>query len=100
MGDRKEIKQTIVFIGFLILSGVCYLFTGTDSLFLNTVMFSANFLIYAGLLLYWIQSVRTRLLPTTARAYILAAAFLMLFCDDPDAVSDDLHPDAPRRTRE
>ena len=79
MGDRKEIKQTIVFIGFLILSGVCYLFTGTDSLFLNTVMFSANFLIYAGLLLYWIQSVRTRLLPTTARAYILAAAFLMLF---------------------
>ena len=52
MGERKEIKQIIVFIGFLILSGVCYLFTGTDSIFLNTVMFSANFLIYAGLLLY------------------------------------------------
>ena len=78
MGDLKEIKQTIVFIGFLILSGVCYLFTGTDSLFLNTLMFSANFLIYAGLLLYWIQSVRTRLLPTKARGYILAAALLML----------------------
>lgn len=78
MADRKEIKQTIVFIGFLIVSGVCYLFTGTDNLFLNTVMFSANFLIYSGLLLYWMQSVRSRLLPTKARAYILAAAFLML----------------------
>lgn len=38
-----------------------------------------EFFIYAGLLFYWIQSVRTRLLPTRARSYAIAAASLMLF---------------------
>ena len=78
MTEPKQTKGTLLYISFLILAGVCYLFTNTNNLLLNTVMFSANFLIYAGLLLYWIQSVRTRLLPTKARAYILTAAFLML----------------------
>ena len=61
MTEPKQTKGTLLFIGFLILAGVCYRFTATDNLFLSTAMFGANFLIYAGLLLYWIQSVRARL---------------------------------------
>lgn len=78
MTDKNFVKSTLVFIGFLLLAGVCNLFTRTTNLFLNTVMFSANNLIYAGLLLYWVQSVRTRLLPTRARSFVLAATAFML----------------------
>ncbi len=75
---NKQMKMTWLFIGFLLLGGVCSLLTRTDNLFFNTLMFSANFLIYGGLLLYWVQSVRTRLLPTKARSYIMTAAVMMV----------------------
>ena len=78
MVEARQIKGMLIFIGLLILAGVCNLFTATDHLILNTLMFSMNFLIYAGLLLYWIQSIHARLLPTKARSYIIAAASLML----------------------
>ena len=57
-------RNTWLFIGFFILAGMCYLLTRTNRLFLNTFMFSANFMIYIGMLIFWIQSVRARLLPT------------------------------------
>ena len=79
MSLNKQARGTWAFIGCLLLSGICALFTRTDFLFFNTLMFAANFMIYAGLLLYWMQSVRSRVLPTKGRSYIMTAAVLMLF---------------------
>ncbi len=79
MNLNRQMKRTWLFIGFLLSGGVCSLLTRTDNLFFNTLMLAANFLICGVLLLYWVQSVRTRLLPTKARSYILIAAVLMLF---------------------
>ena len=44
----------------------------------STVMFVLNFAIYCALLLWWIRSVYTRLLPSTARSCILTAGGMML----------------------
>ncbi|MBQ9534294.1 MAG: hypothetical protein IJU78_00400 [Clostridia bacterium] len=78
MGINKQNKRTWLFIGFFLLAGMCYLLNRTSITWLNSLLFSMNFAIYAGLLLFWIQSVRVRLLPTNARSYILSAAVLML----------------------
>lgn len=78
MKINKQNKNIWLFIGFLLLSGLCYLFNRTSVTWLNSLLFSANFAIYAGLILFWMQSVRVRLLPTRMRSYILWAAALML----------------------
>ena len=74
----EQHKSTLLFIVFLLAAGICNLLTRSGSAFLDTLMFSANFTIYAGLLLFWIHSVQARLLPTKARSYILSSAILML----------------------
>lgn len=78
MKTSNQTKRTWIFAGFFLLAGVCYLFNRTSITWLNTLLFSANFAIYAGLILFWVQSVRVRLLPTRMRSYILWAAALML----------------------
>ena len=75
----KQNKNTCLFLIFFLLAGVCYLLSRPKSAFVSALMFSANFMIYAGLLLFWMQSVRVRLLPTKVRSYIIVSAFLMLF---------------------
>ncbi len=75
----KQNRNTWLFLGFLLLGGIIYLFTRTQISIVDTFMFSANFMIYIGLLIFWMQSVRDRLLPTGARSYILASAILMIF---------------------
>lgn len=78
MKTNKQNKNTWLFIGFFLLAGVCSLLMRVMSTLWETALFSLNFAIYAGMLLFWMQSVRTRLLPTKARSYILWAAALML----------------------
>lgn len=75
---KKQNRNTFVFFVCLLLSGCTYLLTRTQISIVNTFMFSANFMIYIGLLIFWMYSVRTRLLPTKARQYIIAAAILMM----------------------
>ena len=78
---KKENKQTQgiwLFIGFYLLAGVCNLLARTGITLLDSLMFSLNFAIYAGMILFWAQSVRTRLLPSGTRSYILLSAALML----------------------
>ena len=60
----KSHRNTVLFLGFLLLAGVAYLFTRTQIAIVDTFMFSANFIIYIGLLISWMYSVRARLLPT------------------------------------
>lgn len=75
----KQNRNTWLFFGFLLLGGITNLLTRTRISVVDTFMFSANFMIYIGLLIFWMQSVRDRLLPTRARSYILASALLMIF---------------------
>ena len=74
----RDNKNSFLFSAFLLLGGITYLFTRTQVAIVDTLMFSANFIIYICLLISWIFSVRTRLLPTRARSYIITAAVLMM----------------------
>ncbi|MBQ9824121.1 MAG: hypothetical protein IJM63_06450 [Solobacterium sp.] len=75
----KQNRNTLLFVFFLLLAGIACLLTRTRISIIDTFMFSANFAIYTGLLIFWMQSVRSRLLPTGARSCILASALLMIF---------------------
>ena len=67
-----------LFLGFLLLGGVAHSVDVDSSLLLETVFTCAEYLIYAGLILFWTQSLNERLLPTRSKRYLLAAACLML----------------------
>ena len=74
----KQNGKTRLFFALLLLGGITNLLTRTHISIVDTLMFSANFMIYIGLLMFWMQSVRARLLPTRARRYIIASAVLMI----------------------
>ena len=78
MDIRRQKRNTWLFFGFLLLGGVANLLTKTRISIVDTFMFSLNFMLYIGMLLFWMQSVRSRLLPTRARSYIVASALLMI----------------------
>lgn len=78
MSIKRGNRSTWVFIGFLLLGGICQMFTRTRVSIVDTFMFSVNFMIYVALLIFWLQSVRARLLPTRARSYIVTSAILMV----------------------
>ena len=67
-----------LFIGFLLLGGLFHYFDPTENLFLNSFLFCGRFTIFSGLILFWIQSVRSRLLPTRVRTYMISAGLMML----------------------
>ena len=68
---QKQTRSSLLFIGFLLLAGVANLFTRTAIHELDTLMSCVNYLTYIGLLLFWIEAVRVRLLPSAARKSIL-----------------------------
>ena len=78
MSIKRENRSTWMFIGFLLMGGICQMFTRTRVSIVDTFMFSVNFMIYVALLIFWLQSVRARLLPTRARSYIVTSAILMV----------------------
>ena len=75
---KKGQKPRLFFLFFL-LAGILQMLTKTRISIVDTFMFTANFILYVGMLFYWIRSVQVRLLPTRARSYTLAAAVLMIF---------------------
>ena len=76
---KRENRNTILFIGFFLLAGILYALTRSRSPLLNTVLFAITYMIYEGLLIFWIQSVHGRLLPSRSRTYSITAAGLMMF---------------------
>lgn len=46
--------------------------------FIATQMFCANFMIYIGLIIFWAQTIRTRILPTKTRSYMMASSVFMI----------------------
>ena len=73
-----QTRNTLVFIGFFLLAGIANVLSMLFGSELSTLMTCLNYLIFLGLLLFWIEAVRVRLLPSRGRTYILSAAFLML----------------------
>ena len=73
-----QTRNTLVFIGFFLLAGIANVLSMLFDSELSTLMTCLNYLIFLGLLLFWIEAVRVRLLPSRGRTYILSAAFLML----------------------
>ena len=86
-------RRTVLFVIGILLEGVIHVLDRLCNEYLNTlssaegsalpafgstVMFVLNFAIYCALLLWWIRSVYTRLLPSTARRCMLAAGVMML----------------------
>ena len=79
---KKQTQRTLIFFCFLLLGGACHtadkITHGSGSFALSALMFCAVLLIYSGLILFWMQSVRRRLLPSRARSCMMTAGRLML----------------------
>lgn len=79
MGSRNTKRSTLLFLGVFLLAGISNALTFTGVLYFQTLMAEFNYLSYVGLLLFWIQSVRSRLLPSRERIWMTGAAWMMLF---------------------
>ena len=71
-------KNTLRFIAFLLLAGCANLLSRIDQPVFGKIMTASNALILFGLLLFWLQSVRMRLLPSGARRCVVAIVLLLL----------------------
>ena len=78
MEDHPTRRRTWLFITLLLLGGALHSNDPDEYHFAASVIYCAEYLIYAGLILFWMQSVSVRLLPTRAKGYVLAAGGLML----------------------
>ena len=81
-------KNLLLFAGLLIFAGILHIIEHTihDISALSdphyevvTLFFCLEFVIYTLLIIFWIQSVYTRLLPSRARSYMIVVAVFMIF---------------------
>ena len=71
---HKNWQRKRIFVAFLLLGGLVHFLNRKDYAYVpDTLIYCVNFAIYAGLILYWIQSVRDRLTRSPSRCYALAA---------------------------
>ena len=76
---NNQIRNTWLFLGFMVLAAAVNCLTRTPLSEWDALMTCCNYVILVGLLLFWIRSVRVRLLPSGAKRCVLGAAHLMLF---------------------
>ena len=62
-----------------LIAGVFHALDSTSFAFFNTFAFTANFVIFVGLIVFWIRSVYDRLLPSYTRGYMIVEALFMIF---------------------
>ncbi|MBR0420407.1 MAG: hypothetical protein IJI66_14690 [Erysipelotrichaceae bacterium] len=74
---HKQNHNRWLFVGFLLLAGALHSFDPASEFYVS-IIFCAEYLIYAGMILFWIQSVNRRLSSTWAKRYLMSAACLML----------------------
>ncbi len=79
LGIMRRHQITSRYVTFFLLAGICNMLTRVHIALFSSTMFCLNYAIYVGLLMFWMNSVRLRLLPTRSRSYILAAGVGMLF---------------------
>ena len=78
MSQAKQNKNTGLFIGFMILAAAANVMSRLFGPVPDSLMTALNYVILTGLLLFWIRSVRERLLPSAAKSSVLCAALLLL----------------------
>ena len=78
MKTYHQTRDTWLFIGFFLLAGLLNHFCRQLEAELDTFLVRLSDMIYTGLLLYWIESIRVRLLPSRAKTYIVSASVMML----------------------
>ena len=80
MKALKRNRNALIFIAFLLLGGWIHTLRVWRAgwFFLETVLFVITLCIYAGLVIFWIQSVSRRLLPSRARRYMIASGIMMI----------------------
>lgn len=79
MSIIKQHKTTTLFITFALIAGIINLLTRSKYVIISSVMFCINAVIIAGLILFWIHTVRKRVLPSKARSYLVLSGVFMLF---------------------
>ena len=81
-------RNLLLFIGLLILEGLFHIIEhtlhdisalGNPHYAIVTLLFCLEFVIFTVLIIFWIQSVYTRLLPSRARSYMMVVALFMIF---------------------
>ena len=81
-------RNLLLFVGLLILAGIFHIIEhtihdisalGDQHYSIVTLFFCLELVIYTVLIIFWIQSVHTRLLPSRARNYMVIVALLMIF---------------------
>ncbi len=81
-------RNLLLFVGLLVLAGLFHVIEhtihdisalGDPHYAVVTLFFCLELVIYTVLIIFWIQSVHTRLLPSRARNYMVIVALLMIF---------------------
>lgn len=81
-------RNLLIYVGILIFVGLLHIIEHTihdisalgDAHYaMVTLLFCLEFVIYTVLIIFWIQSVYTRLLPSKARSYMVLLALFMIF---------------------
>ena len=81
-------RNLLLFVGLLVLAGLFHVIehtihdisaVGEQHYAVVTLFFCLELVIYTVLIIFWIQSVHTRLLPSRARNYMVIVALLMIF---------------------
>lgn len=76
----KQHKTTTLFILFALFAGIINLFTRSKLIFVSSLVFCINATIMTGLILFWIHTIRKRVLPSKVRSYlVLSGAFMLLY---------------------
>lgn len=93
-GTKRQRADTVLFVALFLLAGAAHVLdrltvrsllaaeAEASSALLamaSTGLFVLNFGLYLGLLIWWLLSVRQRLLPSPGRSYVMLAAAFMIF---------------------
>ncbi len=79
MAERNRQRvRTAVFVLLLLLNGGIQYIDSLTEPFINTILSCLSLTLYLGLLLYWLYTVRMRLLPSRERIYIVASVLLLI----------------------
>lgn len=79
MSRNKTTLATVIFVLGIIAAGVFHMCERSQDAYVDTFCFCASITIYFSLLMFWIQSVRKRILPSKSRTYIIGAAVFIVF---------------------
>ena len=75
---RKTRRNTRIVLALVLLSGILHSFQAYLPPFFDTLIYTIRYTLHTGILLYWLQSVRHRLVRSTSRTALLMAGCLLI----------------------